>query len=438
MSCAEPHAVLDHAIAQFLSEERVIVLAVSGGLDSMCLLHLTAAARLGGRSIVVATFDHRASSHGAEAVTLVKNTGARLGLEVVAGAACETPATEDAWRRVRWAFLRQVAAERGAVIATAHTLDDHIETVAMRALRGAGARGLAGLLAPSLGIARPFVEVSRKVIARFATEAGVKWIDDPTNQSRRYFRNRVRHDLLPAMRAVRPSLPDELLGLSRRAAGWREAVDHASQRWEMEGDPGAMVDAALLTELEPRGRLVAWQSLLARRGVVVDRRGLARLAELDGGMPTGARTPLAGGFEVVRLRGGLMVRRTPADAEGTARLGDVETVFGSWVFRMETVATPPLVTQGFSEWATWVSASAEVVVRAWGAGDRVRTSDAGETRRVARFLADAGIPGPLRRGWPVVVSDGEIVWVPGVRRPYATADRSGGPIRRLVCERINR
>ena len=178
-----------------------LVLAVSGGRDSMAMLH--AAARSARGSVAtVATFDHGTGSHATEAVRHVESEAARLGLPCIAGRAPQsTGPSEEQLRNARRHFLRGVARFNNGTVVTAHTLDDHLETVVMRVLRDAGARGLAGLRAPSDTV-RPLLDFTRADLARYAAVIGATWVDDPTNESRRYFRNRVRLDLLPAIRSV--------------------------------------------------------------------------------------------------------------------------------------------------------------------------------------------------------------------------------------------
>src|SRR5262249_6979929 len=145
---------------------------------------------------------------------------------VVGGAPTRLRRSEMAWREARWAFLRDVARERGggAAIATAHTADDQIETVLMRVMRDAGARGMAGLLAPS-GVLRPLLGMRRAGLIEFARLRGLEWMEDPTNASRRFLRNRIRHDVLPALRRVNPLIGEELLDFGRRAAEWRRETE---------------------------------------------------------------------------------------------------------------------------------------------------------------------------------------------------------------------
>src|SRR5688572_7606833 len=194
-----------------------LVIAVSGGRDSMVLMEAVAQVAPA-RVASVATFDHGTGPAAVEATSLVRERASALGLPVRSGASRSPAHTEADWRAQRLAFLHEVAGELNARVITAHTLDDHLETVLMRALRGAGARGLAGLLASS-AISRPFVTLRRSTIAACARAWAVPYLDDPTNVSRRHLRNRVRLDLLPALARAHPELPRDLVTLSRRAGG---------------------------------------------------------------------------------------------------------------------------------------------------------------------------------------------------------------------------
>src|SRR4051812_45752590 len=128
---------------------RSALLAVSGGVDSMVLLDAARSSWPRG-SFAVANFDHASGPHSREAVSLVERVATQAGLAVRIGRFPESgPASESVWREARLTFLRRAAAELSADLFTAHTRDDQVETILFRAMRGAGARGLAGLQAVS-------------------------------------------------------------------------------------------------------------------------------------------------------------------------------------------------------------------------------------------------------------------------------------------------
>ena len=424
------------AIAAMIHEHPSIVLAVSGGLDSVCLLHLAVTSANAGSRLRIATFDHRSGPHTARAVAHVKSLARHYGVPLHVGRAADAGHSESEWRAMRWHFLRQVARRDDAVVATAHTRDDQLETVIMRILRGSGARGLAGLLSDSPGIVRPLVHVSRTTLTSCAQQNGLEWLDDPTNESRRFFRNRVRHDLLPALRKADPQLPDVLLALSKRAAELRREMEQLVAPWVHREGAHVVVRDDMLALPDETTRAAMWPAVLGPQDVVLDRRGITRLARLTWDSPRGLRVPLSTGWEATRTAAGVTFRRTktsePALEQTIPPRGRVQ--FGAWTFavRAESSGKAP-----DDAWSAWLPAEVSVQVRSWKDGDRIAAGPHGSPRRVKRFFSDRRIAANERKGWPVVIAGGEIVWIPGIRRVPAVSARSGRPARLVVCERIH-
>ncbi|HEY0996681.1 MAG TPA: tRNA lysidine(34) synthetase TilS, partial [Gemmatimonadaceae bacterium] len=350
--------------------------------------------------------------------------------------------------RARWRFLREAlgtmqrAAGLPALrIATAHTRDDQVETVLMRALRGAGARGLAGLAADS-PVARPLLGVSRAEVRAHADARSLAWVDDPSNDDRAFLRNRVRHEILPALVRHRPALPGELDALGERAAAWRREMDalalRAAPPLEPPGAGWARVAAADLAGYDSAGLAILWSAIAWRAGLALDRRGTRRLAEFTMNGRGDAVAHLAGGWEVARIGARYELRRAVVHPEGAVALPRGEggaLLWGRWRFsagRGERIAA------GDDPWTVTLP-EGPVAVRGWRPGDRV-AGPGGRPRRVKRFLSDARIRGADRAGWPVVVAgEGggeEILWIPGIRRSDAATARSGRPALTLRCDRI--
>ena len=449
---------IDAAARALLARGTPILLAVSGGRDSMVLLHAVHRA-LGARvargekpPVTVVTFDHGTGPAATAGVALVAEQASARGLPVVVGKASTPGATEAEWRDARWSFVRSVT-PRGTMVATAHTWDDHIETVVMRVLRDAGARGLAGLAAALPGLLRPFVEVRRSAVGRYASNHEVPFIDDPSNQSRRHFRNRVRLDLLPAVRALRPRFEAEMSTLAERAAVLRRDVDDfvarylrvdAKRGWlRVAREDVATYDSAALSML--------WPAIAARAGVTLDRRGTLRLAQFTTAGTPGSRIQLSGRVEVYRHRDasgdGFVLRRVADRSVPDIRFPLTGVVdVGAWRFRPASApdeegggsaAHESHSVSGVgvrSAWSADLPADCQLTVRVWRPGDRMRVGAPGPARRVKRFFSDARIPSPMRMGWPVVLADDEIVWIPGVRRVRVAPERSGRPVVRYTCE----
>jgi tRNA(Ile)-lysidine synthase len=414
-----------------------VVLAVSGGLDSMVLLD-AAAATVPRERLTVATFDHATGPAASAARAHVERHADALGIEYRGARASETPVGEAALRDARWDFLRRVAAERSAAICTAHTEDDQIETILMRIMRGAGTRGITALYAES-PIVRPLLAVRRRQLVAYARAQALTWIEDPSNATGMYLRNRVRGELLPALRHVRPGIDGDLLALARKASRWRQDVDRlVDETLDVRLLPdGAGLDvlAPALDNSEELARL-CWPAVAARIGVTLDRRGLERLSAFTVGARVGARIQLAGGWQVVRSREAFQLRRCDAEENPTpvALAVSESTEWGAWSFRSEEHR----VEADRDPWAAWLPADRPLMVRRWEAGDAMAWRDAGAPTKVKHLLTDAGVTGHHRAGWPVVLAGDQIVWVPGVRRVEAATARSGRPGLPFLCEYIHR
>jgi len=308
----EEAVVLRDTASAFDGADRV-VLAVSGGLDSMVLLHAAASVRSDRlKTLLVATFDHRSGSHSAAAARFVERQARQLGIKCVEGLATMPLTREHEWREARWDFLRSVAARFGGQIATAHTLDDQVETVFMRILRDAGPRGLAGLYAES-DVLRPFLNLRRSDLAKYASNHGVRYLDDPSNESRAHLRNRVRHELLPAISRLRPAFPSDLLSIAQASAGWRAAIASAVERiGTLAPQGGLRVARADLAGYDAESLRTLWPAVAAKAGVVMDRRGTHRLAEFTIKGHTGCTIQLSGGIEVRMFRDHLLIQRWDA------------------------------------------------------------------------------------------------------------------------------
>jgi tRNA(Ile)-lysidine synthase len=422
-----------HLAAAAAEAEGPLVLAVSGGLDSMVLLD--AAARLAKTRIAtIATFDHGTGEHSARAAAFVCGEARRRGLAVVTGGGERLAASEAVWREARWRFLRREAAQVGGIVVTAHTEDDQLETVLMRAMRRAGARGLAGLYARS-DVCRPLLGTTRASLERYARARGLRWISDPTNDDRRFFRNRVRHDLLPALLGARPSLRSDLLSLARRAATVRGEIEAvastiAVRDSDVSSDLGSLSVAVTdVAGYDANALAVLWPAIAARIGLALDWRGTRRLVAFtisEGRV--GSSMQLSGGWEVVRHRRHLTLRPTSERAPAAAGLPPAGALrWGRWSFVRDGSGAAG------GPWQAELPNGRPLVVRAWQPGDRM-TGRSGSRRRVKRFFSDAGIIGPSRAGWPVVLAGEEIVWIPGVGHCSTSAGSTGTPGLVYSCE----
>jgi tRNA(Ile)-lysidine synthase len=423
-----------------------LILAVSGGRDSMVLLQ--AMARWAPERIAaVATFDHGTGQHATDAASLVAAESRRLGLTVVRERSRTPGSSEAAWRAARWDFLGRIGRAYKARVATAHTRDDQLETVVMRLLRGAGARGLAALAAPS-SVVRPWLGVSRAELARWAAIEHVAYLEDPMNVSRAFLRGRVRHELLPALEAATPGFSDQILAIADQAAIWRRGVERHVDTLGVAPAPtnaatGGRVSCPVgaLESTTCEGQAVLWPAICARAGVTLDANGTRELVKFTTTGRCGSSMLVSGGAVVLRRRAAageppgerFEVRRAvPTRAPNGARVwsGTAEALpprFGR--FRWRRLLAAPLSGSAAEQdlWTIGLPRGEQVALRVWTAGDRIRTAGAPAGRRVTRYFSEAHVPALDRSAWPVLLVENELVWVPGVCRSLAAPSRPGRP-----------
>lgn len=468
-----------------------LVVAVSGGADSLCLLGALLALRSSstladeGRApgeLVVATLDHglRGAAGGADArwvAELAASVGLRCFAEQVETqpwARAQHLSLEDAARRLRYRFLRRVAAEVGAArIALGHTLDDQAETILLRLLRGSGLDGLAGMRPLRGDLARPLLGITHAQAVAYCAARGWLPREDLTNRDERYLRNRVRRRLLPLLEAYNPNvrrtlarnatlIADDLAALEAATdVAWAEVVS-------VEQTDRVELRLAALREQPPalRRRVVrrAAQRLLARETAQteppmesasgLEARHIALIERFiaegrTGGtlsLPDGLRVAL--GYETLSLTRASQAPQQTGEAQGQAsgatwRLpipGAVEIAALGWRVLAAPLSAPPglegdtlppiprtpPLTHGSGlsggargELRVYLDAdriaSDALTVRAWRPGDRFRPLGMAREKKLQDVLSDAKVPRELRHRLPIVCLGERIVWVAGVR-----------------------
>lgn len=207
---------------QLLPPRGEIVAGVSGGADSLCLLHLLhqlcgPGKRYPGVRLHAAHLNHKlrgeAGDRDAAAVaSIVESWGLPLTLgeiDVPALARTERRSLEDAARTARYRFLRQVA--HGRPIAVAHHADDQAETLLLHWLRGSGLAGMVGMLPRQQDIIRPLLGVHHAQAVAYCQEHGIVPLEDLSNTDPRFLRNRIRYELMPLLESLNPGIHDTLL-----------------------------------------------------------------------------------------------------------------------------------------------------------------------------------------------------------------------------------
>lgn len=425
-----------------------IICAVSGGADSMALLAWLHARREELGLCVEAAHLHHGiaearSDEAADAVrTFCRTRGIRLHerqVDVAARALTWRVGLEAAGRRVRQGWFRSLARTHEARVATAHTADDQAETVLLRALRGCGTRGIAGIR-PHLGrppwLVRPFLDLRRCETREAARANGLPFVDDPTNDDPRHAtRNRVRLALLPLLeRDFNPRVVDALCRLAEAAQQDSVVIDRASRR------------AAQATMSGQRPLVISSRALglPASLRAAVYRRGLARVGVREVTAPLLERLD-----DLLRGRSGrrgtvkgVPVRRSAHGLElGSPRLGAAQPLGNEhelplcgevrllgWRIRTWIVDDPgetsPRRRCGIDGYRAamrepWRSAialpdgSAALAVRGRKPGDRWRPSKGSGSCKLKATLNAWQVPDRERDAVPLIIADGRIACVAG-------------------------
>ena len=417
-----------------------VVVALSGGMDSVALLHLLRfAADDPTMTLSAAHFDH-AMRPGSEAdARWVRGLCRGWGVPLAEARADPSPRTEEQARDARYAFLRAAQAAGNAThLATAHHADDQAETVLFRVLRGTGIHGLAGI--PPLdatGLVRPLLPFWCAEVRRYARENRLRWRQDPTNFVVDPARNRIRRTLLPAIeRTVAPGARRSLVRLAELAredeAAWESALAPLLAECAREEDGAVLLVRERFAAYDWPVAARLLRALLRRLATVPDRTGTRLALEFISQAPSGRTLRLTGGVLITTEFGVARLERAPGhpqqpapdvplrmDAEageGRFRVGGRERQAG-WA-----PGEAPPGDAGVCiavERAAW-----PLTLRGWMPGDRMRTR-AG-TRPLKKLFGEARVPVGARRAVPVLAdAAGSVLWVPGVGTAEGLAPRPG-------------
>ena len=422
-------------------EGEAVVVAVSGGPDSVALLDILASLEGYRLRLVVAHLNHMlrgAESDGDEA--FVRELAARYVLpcevrseDVPALSRTKKLSMEEAGRLARYRFLDDVASKHGAsVVALAHHGDDQAETVLMRLLRGSGGAGLAGMSPKAGCYVRPLLHIRRAEIERYLATKGLSYRIDSSNRDTSILRNRVRLQLLPALAFYNPAISDRLADTGEILAADEAFLEGAAEERfaalaKVEGDMFTLPVESLRNE--PRALLLR----LLRRAILhvkgdlrsLDYRHIAAVERLLSTTKAHASLSLPGGVSVRKAYGALGFTTTGKDVfepyeiiiegPGTYRLPGGEEL-------SVELALPPADWRGFGNSIACIDSAAAPfpwTVRTFRPGDSIRPLGMGGSKKVKDIFIDRKVPLDARRRLPLLFAGQTLLWVAGVQRSDA-------------------
>ncbi len=440
-----------------LNKDQPIIAGVSGGPDSLCLMN---ALRQAGYRVIVAHFNHKLRPDSDADANTVEQTAGRLNLKWVIEkgdvrefADEQKLSIEEAARMMRYRFLMAQARKfKAQAVAVGHTADDQVETVLMHFIRGAGLSGLKGMthrtiirmFDPEIPVVRPLLDVWREETIIYCAANGLRPRHDPSNASLDFFRNRLRHLLIPALESYNPRFREVVWRTSRSLAGDHEIVSHVlDDAWKevvaQETRDFVAFDSSALTN-----RRIGLQRNLIRRAMErlhpdsLDA-GFATLERAtnfvaDPEQPT--RMDLTKGLHLLR-EGGLIyvvagsvtlpVERWPQLPEEKLTIPlsipDQVELSGGWKLNCERWNIPSLAMEESSAnndpFQVWLDAgelSDDLALRTRQEGDRFEPlgMDGHETK-LSDFFINVKLPQRARDRWPLLCMGKKVVWVPGYR-----------------------
>jgi len=428
--------------------EKKLVVAVSGGPDSVCLLHILFKLRekLGTR-LHVAHLNHllRGADSDADARYVAElarqlDIPATIDQRDVRGYQTKQRLSpEEAAREVRYTFLAQVANSTGADrVAVGHTVDDHIETILMHLIRGTGTRGLRGLQpltswqssGKTLNLIRPLLPISRRQTADYCQQLRLKPRLDASNLSLSPLRNRIRQQLLPLLQSYNPQVTEALLRTACIATDDIAFLDEeASHLWDdivREDKNTLILDKARFLRLpSAMKRYLLRNSIEKLLGTLKDietRHIEEILAALN--KPAGKIISLPEGLTFsIEYDRYLLGRDSAAlspfpvlGAEFTLKIPGATELPEGWITaNIIERAEMKEKADGFIAYFDFDKVGDTLTVRTRQPGDRFQPLGMSQPKKLNEFMIDSKIPGAWRGRIPLVCSPGQIIWVAGWR-----------------------
>lgn len=458
-----------------LVQDRPLIVGVSGGPDSLSVLDLL---QRSGYHPIIAYFNHKLRPEADQEAGMIHQIADRRNLTFLAGqaqirriAADDKQSIEEVARNARYRFLFEQAKNTHAqAVVVGHSADDQVETILMHFIRGAGTDGLRGMEFRSLPnawsadipLVRPLLSTWRSQILEYCQKWGLEPIDDPTNQDLTYFRNRLRHELIPYLESYNPSIRQVIWRTAEVLRADAQVLDSLLQEvWQaclLEKGSGYIALDRGLSSQQPLGI----QRNLIRRAIASLRPDLRDInfnavevgrSYLQVSMPP-AEIDLIAGLKLTSEPGRLWISEWKALLPATewpqvSEPGNILTIPGimhlaaGWQLSAEELTSndiaidqPQTDEDPFQAWLDGENIRGPLLVRPRLPGDRFQPHGmGGHSVKISDFMINIKLPRRARSAWPLVCSAGQIIWVPGFR--IAHPFRVNGTTSRIVILRLN-
>jgi len=411
-----------------------VLVALSGGPDSVALLHLLYGLKdKYSIKLAAAHLDHGIRKESSKDREFCRQLCRSLDIKfhskrsnVGVLAAKSKTSLEETGREARYAYLNLLADKyRYDRIATGHTADDNVETVIFNLARGCGLSGLSGIPPKRGRIIRPLIEIRKQDILRWLDAHDIDYRIDKTNRSLRYARNRIRARIVPELERLNRSASENITRLTRNISEEVEFIDSVASKAFKE----CLLKAGNSKIVLDLGKIKGYDKKLRKKLVVEAYRRLGNgfyrpsLEVLSGAVgvidrKSGAKSPLGSGIWIEKskyylsiFRKGIQRGQVKLKIPGTTKIPSSDLFLKSEVLERREVRklkTDPA--QAFLDRALVAGGT----IRFWKSGDRIRPFGMRGRRLLSDVFSDRGVPSSERREIPLLTSKGEIAWIAGI------------------------
>jgi tRNA(Ile)-lysidine synthase len=448
-----------------IDANNLLLLGLSGGPDSLCLLHVLVQA---GYPIFALHVNHGLRTEADSEVKPVEDVASSLGVEFasikldVSAYSRQHPVSiEEAARILRYQVLfEQAQAHKASAVVVGHTADDQVETILLHLLRGTGIVGLRGMQirklpnpwSTEIPLLRPLLSTRRAEIQRYIDVHGLVPISDKSNQDISFLRNRIRHELLPLLDRYNPSFRESVLRMGESMKDdFSVLQDLVSKAWDslllQQGSGFLKFNTAGFLELPP-----SIQRYLLRKAIEYHLPGLRdvgfdcidRGMNLLVGVTPGKQTDLIAGIRLVKEgeEFWLVSNRVALPQTGFPAITPGEQVMllipskqelgSGWQLDVEEVYDPEAIhrdsgsnSDPFQAWMDISEVKMPLVARTRHPGDRIHSMGLnGHSTKISDLMINLKLPERARLTWPLICSGDEVLWVPGYRLSQLVQVRS--------------
>jgi tRNA(Ile)-lysidine synthase len=442
---------------EFPLEGKTIVLGVSGGADSICLMDLFSQLKI---HLIVAHFNHQLRKESFNDARFVQHQATSLhfpfetGSEEVRKLAKKMHrSVEEQGRISRYEFLFRIAEQYKAdAVAVAHNADDQVETILMHFLRGCGLAGLRGMTPINyyhpwksrIPLIRPLLSIKKAEILEYCNAKHLEFVEDASNRDSAFFRNRIRNELIPLLETYNPKLKNHLLSLGNIAQTDYQLLENfANPNWQdcmLEiGQNFVLLNAhkiLLLPQSQSRWIVQRVFHHLKPEDREIDFASVARFLEF---IQSPSRTGKIDWIKNITLT---LDDTTlyACDQSGPAldfTYPQINSEYIHWTGTGEVALSKKYAIRGkiikldgdvripvdsAQAWMDLDTIRTPIVIRRWKFGDRFEPFGfAGRTVKLSDFWNNAHLPKRARKNYPVLESGGQIIWIPGLRLAQSVA-----------------